>query len=137
MSQSNPEGSLVTQGDLSAMVIAKGVLGAIAGGVLGFFAFEWLSSVGLYAIVLPGAFVGLGCGMLARNRSIFFAVFCFVIGIVSSLLGEWHTKWFVDDAGNDQGLAYFIQHIHQSRGGIALIAVLLNGVIAGWLGRRG
>ena len=42
-----------------------GLVGAIIGGVLGFYTFAWLEDKGFYGLAIPGAFLGLGCGMLA------------------------------------------------------------------------
>ena len=44
-----------------------GLVGAIAGGVLGFYTFGWLSRQGFYGLIIPGAFLGLGCSLLARK----------------------------------------------------------------------
>ena len=44
--------------------------GAATGGAIGYFAFFLLASQGLYALVLPGALVGLGFGALSRRRSL-------------------------------------------------------------------
>ena len=40
------------------------------GGVLGFYTFGWLEDHGFYGLAIPGAFLGLGCGLLAQHRSI-------------------------------------------------------------------
>ena len=47
--------------------------GAVAGGILGYFAFGWLLGQGFYALMLPGGLLGLGAG-LAKNRSVLLAV---------------------------------------------------------------
>ena len=41
-----------------------GLVGAIVGGVLGFYTFGWLLSYGFYGLMIPGAFLGLGCSLL-------------------------------------------------------------------------
>ena len=41
-----------------------GLVGAIAGGVLGFYTFRWLLGQGFYGLIIPGAFLGLGCSLL-------------------------------------------------------------------------
>ena len=46
-----------------------GLVGAAIGGVLGFYTFGWLEDHGFYGLAIPGAFLGLGCGLLAQHRS--------------------------------------------------------------------
>ena len=116
-----------------AAKIPLGIAGAIAGGVVGFFLFKTLHSMGFYALVLPGAFTGLGCGFAAKSRSIIFSFIALVVGLIVAVLAEWHTNWFVED----ESLLFFIKNIHESRGGMALISTLLSGAAAFWLGRRG
>ena len=47
-----------------------GLIGAIIGGVLGFYTFQWLEGHGFYGLAIPGAFLGLGCGLLIIQISI-------------------------------------------------------------------
>ena len=47
-----------------------GLVGAAIGGVLGFYTFGWFWSQGFYGLMIPGAFLGLGCSLLARHPSI-------------------------------------------------------------------
>lgn len=114
-------------------VILKGVVGAILGAVAGYFLFVQLSSMGLYAFVLPGALIGIGCGWLAKTRSIVLMVVCFFLAIVTSTIGEWRSLHFVADPS----LWFFVQHVHESRNGFAIIAIALNAVVAAWLCNRG
>ena len=46
-----------------------GIVGAVAGGVAGYFVFFWIAQQGFYAIMLPGAAVGLGCGQCCPRAS--------------------------------------------------------------------
>ena len=64
-----------------AKQIPLGILGAVLGAVVGFFLFQFLIRRGLYFIVLPGALVGFGCGLAARNRSLVLAFIAFAIAI--------------------------------------------------------
>ena len=57
----------------------------------------WLSSMGLYTVALPGAFVGLGCGTLSRTRSIPLCVFCAVAGCLIGFYAEWWNHPFLVD----------------------------------------
>ncbi len=57
--------------------------GALAGGLIGYFAFLWIARQGFYALVLPGALVGIGAS-LAPNRSL---AMCVVCGVLALALG--------------------------------------------------
>ena len=65
-----------------------GPLGAIAGGVIGFFAFDWIVKQGFYAMALPGALIGLGCGTFIRRRNILLGILCGLGALIFSLYLE-------------------------------------------------
>ena len=69
-----------------------GVAGAIAGSLLGYFAFFLLVRQGFYAMVLPGTLVGLGCGLLSGIKS---HVLGIASGLLAALLGIF-TEWRSD-----------------------------------------
>jgi hypothetical protein len=92
-----------------AQTIALGLLGAVAGGIVGYFAFVWLIRQGLYAMVLPPALVGLGAGICAGQSSRLLAIVCAIAGLALGLFLEWKFVPFVADSG----LAYFLAHLHQ------------------------
>ena len=46
-----------------------GLVGAVAGGVLGYYIFKWLLGYNLYGMMIPGGLLGLGSGLLARHPS--------------------------------------------------------------------
>jgi hypothetical protein len=108
--------------------IAVGLLGALAGGLLGYFGFAWACRQGLYAMVLPGAMLGLGAGLWVRDRSILRAVLCGIAALALSLFAEWQFAPFSDD----QSLAYFLMHLHQLRG-LTMIMVAAGSASAFWL----
>jgi hypothetical protein len=72
-----------------------GVIGGIVGGITGYVLFFWIIKQGFYALVLPGASVGLGCGLLARHRSVPRGIVCAVAGLVLGLYTEWAYLPFV------------------------------------------
>ena len=45
-------------------LLKRGLAGAALGGIVGYLVFGWLARQGLYALVLPGASLGLGCALL-------------------------------------------------------------------------
>jgi hypothetical protein len=67
-----------------------GLGGAIAGGVLGFYTFRWLLGQGFYGLIIPGAFLGLGCSMLARHPSVVRGVFCGITAFALSQFTDWY-----------------------------------------------
>jgi len=114
--------------------IVLGLAGALVGGAIGHFLFLAMASQGFYAMVLPGALVGLGCGLLSGRRSVPLGVACAVIGLVVSVLTAWRFRPFVPD----RSLSFFLKHLHEL-GGRSLIMILAGAAFAFWfgLGRRG
>jgi len=103
----------------------RGVLGMIVGAVAGYFVFVWLVDQGFYALVLPGATLGLGCGYASRIRSPWLAAIGGVGAALLLIFCEWKVFPFVADGS----LSYFVAHLHQLRG-LTLIFLLL-GILAG------
>ena len=72
----------------------RGVIGAVAGGVLGVIAFALLLELGLYGMVVPGAMVGWACRAQSGCRSV-------PLGIVSAIdHGPFYPKIQTDAAIN-------------------------------------
>ncbi len=106
-----------------------GILGGIAGGVLGYVLFSVLVRQGLYAISLPGALVGLGCGFASRIKSTGLGSICAVASLALGLYLEWLFFPFVAD----DSLAYFITHltdVNKSH----LVFVAVGGLFGFWFG---
>lgn len=114
--------------------ISFGVVGAALGAVLGYFGFLWIAQQGFYALALPGALMGLGCGLLARRRSMPLAVACGLLAVIVGLFCEWRFAPFTKDVS----LGFFLTHLHQLRP-LTLIMLVLGGVFGFWfaLGSRG
>ena len=66
-----------------------GLAGAVVGGVVGFYTYKWLANQGIYGKMIPGALLGLGCGLFARHRSIPRGVACGIAALALSLAVEW------------------------------------------------
>jgi len=106
-----------------------GFVGAFAGGVLGYFAFFWMARQGFYALVLPGAALGLGCGLLSGGKSWGLGIACGVLGVMIGLITEWRYAPFVAD----DSLPYFLTHVGDLRP-FTLAAIGLSGLFACWFG---
>ena len=108
--------------------LVVGLLGAAAGGILGYFAFLWIARQGFYALMLPGGLVGLGGGLLVRDRSPARAAICGVFALALGVFTEWRFAPFV----KDESLGYFLSHLHDLAP-ITLLMILAGGVFGYWL----
>ena len=93
---------------LRLQTIALGLLGAVVGGAIGYFAFFWIARQGFYALILPPGLMGFTAGLFARRRSTPLALVCAVAGLALGLFTEWRFAPFIADSS----LLYFITHIH-------------------------
>jgi MFS family permease len=109
-----------------------GLVGAIIGGVLGFYTFHWLIGHGFYGLAIPGAFLGLGCGLLSRHNSILRGILCGVAALILSLYTEWTYLRFAAD----NSFSYMVSHFMQ-KDTVTLVMVVLGTVIAFWVGKDG
>jgi hypothetical protein len=107
-----------------------GVIGGIAGGIFGFVLFFWIASQRLYALVLPGAAIGLGCGLLARHRSVFRGFACAIAALGLGLYTEWRFEPFVIDSR----FRYLLIHFYELKP-ITLIMIGLGAALAYYLGK--
>ena len=109
---------------------ALGLIGAAIGGVVGFYIFRWILGQGLYAMILPGALVGAGCGALARHPSRLRGVVCGLAGLALGIYCEWRFFPFLAD----EGLGYFLAHLHQLKP-VSILMILAGAFMGFWMGR--
>ena len=107
-----------------------GLAGGVGGGVLGHFLFKWIAGQGFYAIVLPGALVGIGCGTLSGRKSTGLGIVCAILGLGAGILSEWRFAPFA----KDESLAYFLTHIHKNSS-LTLVLIAIGAVCAFYFGR--
>jgi hypothetical protein len=107
-----------------------GVIGGIVGGIAGYHLFFWIIRQGFYALVLPGASVGLGCGLLARHRSVPRGIACALAGLVLGLYTEWVYEPFIVD----KSFRYLVLHFYKLPG-ITQIMIALGTALSYYLGR--
>jgi hypothetical protein len=112
------------------MSTTLGVIGGIVGGVFGYVLFFWIVKQGFYALVLPGASIGLGCGLLARHRSAIRGIACAIAALVLGL----YTEWVFAPFGVDDQFGYLVAHFYLLRP-ITLIMIGLGTALAYYLGK--
>jgi len=105
-----------------------GLVGAIIGGVLGFYTFRWLLGYGFYGLIVPGAFLGLGCSLLARHRSVIRGVFCGIAALGLALFTDWYFT-----ITNDSFQTFLLRAKEFSP--VTLLMTGVGALIAFWVGR--
>ena len=108
----------------------RGIAGAIAGGVIGYYATVWILSQGFYALALPGALLGLGCGRFSGMRSQSLGIACGVAGLVLGLVTDWTTNIA------DVSFGYYLTHLSNLKP-FTMIMIVLGGYFGWSFGRRG
>jgi hypothetical protein len=93
-------------------------VGALLGGILGYVAFFGLVHQGLYALVVPGGFLGLGAG-LGRSRQRWVSAVTGLLALLLGLFCEWQFEPFIADSS----LSYFLAHLQDLRP-VTLIMIL-------------
>ena len=107
-----------------------GAAGGIAGGALGYFAFSFLVGQGLYAMVLPGALVGLGCGYLSGMKSQVLGGMCGLAALALGVFIEW--KFF--PFAKDDSFGFFVAHLQDLKL-MTLVMIGIGGFAGYWFGR--
>ena len=107
-----------------------GLIGAAIGGALGFYTFGWLESHGFYGLAIPGAFLGLGCSLLAQHRSVPRGIVCAVAALGLSLFTEWKFHYFLKDTS----FAFMVSHL-QDKNPVTLLMIAIATIIAFWVGQ--
>ncbi len=109
-----------TQQDLLALVAAT------VGGVVGYFAFMLIASMGFYALVLPGGLLGISAGMF-RCRAIAVPIVCGVAALLLGLFTEWNFRPFIADGS----FGYFLAHLFDLSP-VTLVMIALGCFIGFW-----
>jgi hypothetical protein len=114
----------------TAMNWTRGLLGAVLGGVVGYFVYCFLWKQGMQALALPGASIGLGCGGLLRAKSIGLGVVCGVAALMLGIFVEWQFSPFLADPS----FFYFIKNLGSVKQS-SLVMIAVGVLCAYWLGR--
>jgi hypothetical protein len=107
-----------------------GLVGGVAGGVLGYYTFVWIVHQGFYGLMIPGALLGLGCGLLSQHHSAIRGLVCAAAAVGLGLFSEWKTFPFIADSS----FGYFMNHVHELKP-LTLIMTALGACFAYWLGK--
>ena len=108
-----------------SQTLLLGLLGAVAGGCAGYFAFFWIAHQGFYALVLPGGLLGIAAGLCTRRRCPPLAAICGVASLLLGLFTEWRFGPFVADSS----LPYFLTHFYDLKP-MTLIMIALGAVVS-------
>jgi hypothetical protein len=121
-----------TTGSFDWIALARGLAGAIAGGVVGYFVFQWLASRGLLAHMAPGVLIGMGAGFAARRRILALGVICAISALALTIVAEWLRAPMIAD----ESFTYFITHLNQMNNAtFKLVAIGLGAAAAFWFGQ--
>jgi len=104
--------------------------GGVAGGLLGYLVFVWMAGQGWYAVVLPGAGIGLGCGAPAKRSSLAIGLVAGLAALALGIYALWRVAPFVDD----RSLGFFLQHLGDVQPAM-LLMIALGGLCGFWFGR--
>lgn len=105
------------------------LVGAIIGGVLGFYTVDWLRGQQLYGLIIPGAFLGVGCSLLAQHPSTIRGIVCGLAALGLGLYTEWNFWPFVAD----ESLSYFLKNVSNLKP-VTLLMIGIGAIIAFWVG---
>ncbi|MEM9411980.1 MAG: hypothetical protein AAGA30_12750, partial [Planctomycetota bacterium] len=112
------------------MFFLRGITGAVVGGIVGFFIFRWLLSQGFYAMMLPGALLGLGCGSLSGKDSLCLGILAGIMALALGVFCEWQTApW-----ESDSSLIYFMTNFYRLQP-VTLLMIVLGSVFGFWFGK--
>ncbi len=112
-------------GPANSRNLLLGIVGAVVGGCLGFFAFFWIVNQGFYALIIPAALLGLGAGIAAQQRIVPLAIICGVAGLILGIATEWRYAPFKAD----DGFLFFVAHLHDLKP-ITLVMLALGAVFS-------
>ena len=105
-------------------------LGALAGGLLGYYTFQWLYNHGFYGMMIPGALIGLGSGLLTQAPSQARGFGCAAAALGQGVLMEW--KFFPFIASSR--FRYFVRHLLEVNS-VHLAMIAAGAFFAYWLAK--
>ena len=111
--------------------VVLSLVGAIIGGTLGVVIFLWCLRQGLYAMVIPGAALGLGVHAASLSRS---SSRGYLAAIAALLLGLWAEATYFPFVA-DESLGYFMKNIARVLP-IHLLMIAIGAFFGFWWGKQ-
>ena len=109
----------------------RGIGGAVAGAVAGYFLFSFLLGSGFYAMLLPGALVGLGCSWSSKIYSVGLGMVAGCLALGLSVFLEWY---LVTEFVEDNSLGFFLANMLEL-GPASLLMMVGGGFLGFWFGK--
>jgi hypothetical protein len=107
------------------------LLGAVAGGVVGYFVTSWLwYQFSIAALAVPGGLAGLGAGIF-KCKSNAIAAVCGGIALAAGIFATWKLFPFIAD----QSFGYFLAHLHTIRPYMTVM-IVIGAFIGYWVPYR-
>jgi len=103
------------------------LLGALIGGLAGYFLFHFLINQGFYGLMLPGGVLGIGAGVF-KTPNKYVSVVCGVMAAALGLVAEWSAFPFKAD----ESLAYFLSHFYDLKPA-TLIMIAIGAGVGFWI----
>ena len=115
------------------LVYVPGLLAGLVGGILGFYVEDYIRTFRFYAPVIPGALVGLLCGLGSVRHSKVRGALAGLIALASSVVIEW--RLFAPPVPTDGSFVDFLAHFHQETP-VTLGMLALGTFFGFWWGRE-
>lgn len=114
-----------------------GFAGAVAGGFIAYYAVDFLyTKHGLYAPILPGCLVGLGCAAATWGRKLLMGLMCAAIAVPAHVFAE--SKIRLDKNGKVfNSVKDFAGELLEGRHSTVLMFIGIGAVCAFFIGRVG
>ena len=106
-------------------------VGGVVGGIAGYYLVFWLTDQGFYGMMIPGALLGLGSGLLARHPAKARGIVCGLAGLALGL----YTEWKFEPIG-DKSLVFLVAHL-ADKAPITRLMIVFGAGFAFWLGKDG
>lgn len=106
------------------------LIGAVVGGFIGYVIFNWLIGQGYYGLMIPGAFLGLGCSLFATRRSMVRGLLCGFAALGLGLFCEWKRFPFAAD----ESFGYMVKHLGD-KGQVTIIMLVVGSLLSFWIGK--
>jgi len=114
----------------AAKAWGRGIIGAILGAVIGYFAYFKLLDFGYDGLMVSGLLIGLGFSLFSKRTFWSAGIFCAVLALIVMLYCEWQSL----ENFHDKDLATFVKAIPDLNSW-SKIMLGVGALMAFWLGR--